>query len=165
MALLSPGSADAGVARHYTLHPGDLACAERGDRLETLLGSCVTIILADPRRSVAAMCHVVHAGLPGSVGQPDNCAYGEVALAAMAAQLRLRGLAPQLCEALVIGGGNMFPQQFTQGHVGEHNARWALAALQREGIAVVHQDLGGSAYRRLGWTVGPGAPDVVAVPV
>lgn len=79
--------------------------------------------------------------------------------------LRRRGMAPQLCQALVIGGGSMFPQQFAQGHVGEHNARWALAALQREGIAVVHQDLGGSAYRRLGWTVGPGAPEVVAVAV
>jgi chemotaxis protein CheD len=49
----------------YTLHPGDVACGERGDRLETLLGSCVAIILTDPRRTIGAMCHIVHAGQRG----------------------------------------------------------------------------------------------------
>ena len=29
-----------------TLHPGDVACAERGERLATLLGSCVAYLLS-----------------------------------------------------------------------------------------------------------------------
>lgn len=50
--------------RRLTLHPGDVACVDRGERLDTLLGSCVAILLTDPQRSVGAMCHVVHAGAP-----------------------------------------------------------------------------------------------------
>ena len=45
----------------HTLHPGDLAFATRGERLDTLLGSCVAIVLTDPRRTVGVMCHIVHA--------------------------------------------------------------------------------------------------------
>jgi hypothetical protein len=37
--------------------------------------------------------------------------------------------------------------------------------LARDGQRVVLADLGGAAYRRVGWTVGPGAPEVIAVPV
>ena len=45
----------------HVLHPGDVACGERGERFETLLGSCVAIVLTDPRRTIGAMCHIVHA--------------------------------------------------------------------------------------------------------
>ena len=37
------------------LNPGDVAVGQRGDRLETLLGSCVAIVLTDPRRTIGAM--------------------------------------------------------------------------------------------------------------
>ncbi len=146
------------------LHPGDVVYAGCGERLQTLLGSCVAIILTDPRRTVATMCHVVHAGQPGQRSAQDS-AYGEVALAAMARLLRSRGITPGLCEAYVMGGGNMFPRQFNLAHVGLQNARWALAALARDGLRVVLADLGGATYRRVGWTVGPGAPEITAVPV
>jgi chemotaxis protein CheD len=152
------------LQRVHTLHPGDVAVAERDDRLETLLGSCVAIILTDPRRTVAAMCHVVHARLPADGSQHGNTAFGDEAMAAMADGLIARGITPGLCEAYVVGGGNMFPDLVTEAPVGETNARWALDALARGGIAVVYQDLGGAAYRKLGWTVGPNAPDIVAVP-
>ena len=146
------------------LHPGDVACADSGDRLETLLGSCVAIVMTDPRRTIGAMCHIVHASLPVT-GMPHTTAYADKALDTMYAQLRARGINPLLCEAWVYGGGNMFPDQFTTSHVGDQNANWALDALAHDGVRVLFHDLGGSAYRRLGWTVGPDAPEVSAVPV
>ncbi len=161
-ALISMAST---LPRLHALHPGDVAFAERGDRLETLLGSCVAIILTDPRRTVAAMCHVVHSRLPADGQQAGNTAYGEAALAAMARLLLARGIAPNLCEAIVAGGGNMFPALVSEAHVGDHNVHWALAALARTRVRVVWQDTGGVAYRRIGWTVGPGSPDLAAVPV
>ena len=74
-----------------------------------------------------------------------------------------RGIDARQCVAYVYGGGNMFPSQITDRHVGQRNADWVLDALARSGIRVVHEDLGGRAYRRLSWTVGPDAPQVVAV--
>jgi chemotaxis protein CheD len=148
----------------HTLHPGDVACGDRDDRLETLLGSCVAIVLTDPRRTIGTMCHIVHSAQAPS-DTTRSAAYADVAFETMFGLLRARGITPGCCEAYVYGGGNMFPNLVRNSHVGDNNARWALDALCDAGIEVLHQDLGGSAYRRLSWTVGPDAPNVTAVPM
>lgn len=152
------------AASLQTLHPGDVAVATRGGRMETLLGSCVAIILTDPRRTIGAMCHVVHAR-PAARDADDSTAHGDTALARMQQLLLAHGIQPALCEAWVIGGGNMFPGLVAGPHVGTCNAEWAQQALAALGVRIVGQDLGGNTYRRLAWTVGPGQPEVVAVPV
>ena len=148
----------------HVLHPGDVVCVDRDDQVDTLLGSCVAIILTDPRRTIAAMCHLVHAS-PGGERAPDNAAYAEVALGMMFRLLRKRGINPTLCDAYVYGGGNMFPTQPAQADVGAKNAQWALCALEDAGIRVVDQQLGDNAYRRVRWTVGHHLPQVRAVQV
>lgn len=146
------------------LHPGGVACALRGQRLETLLGSCVAILLTDPRRTLGVMCHVVHARCPPAGHQGDTV-YGDAAIDAMALLLCRRGLTLRLCNAVVLGGGNMFPALHGHGNVGERNVTWALDALARHGVPVVEQDVGGNLYRRVRWTVGDAAPDVARVSV
>ena len=147
-----------------TLHPGDVACAERGEVLHTLLGSCVAIILTDPRRTIGVMCHIVHSKPPLS-HEKSSTSYGAVAIEVMDRLLLARGISLRLCEAYVYGGGNMFPGLITQPHVGEANALWTLSTLREHGVRVVGQDLGGKVYRRLRWTVGADAPEVSQVPV
>lgn len=150
------------VAR--TLHPGDVACADRGEVLSTLLGSCVAIILTDPRRTVGVMCHIVHSKPPLS-HERSSTSYGTVAIEAMDRLLLARGISPRLCEAYVYGGGNMFPGLITQSHVGDANAEWTLGMMRERGVRVIGQDLGGRVYRRLRWTVGVAAPEVSRVAV
>ena len=158
----APGPASA--ANVQVLHPGDVALAERGERLETLLGSCVAIVLTDPRRTLGAMCHIVHSK-PATAGATVTAAYADVALERMYTLLRSRGIEPRLCEAYVYGGGNMFPALFDAGHVGDDNAQWALEALAHDGVPVLFHDLGGNTYRRLSWVVGPDMPQVAAVAI
>jgi chemotaxis protein CheD len=153
---------EAGPALH-TLHPGDVACGQRGERFATLLGSCVAVVLTDPRRTVGAMCHFVHSSQAGS-GSRDS-AWGNVAMETMFGLLRERGIDPRFCEAYVFGGGNMFPGLVGEGHVGAKNASWALDALAQAGIRVLQHDLGGNRYRRLSWAVGSEGPQVTAVQV
>lgn len=152
------------LARRHLLHPGDVACGTRGDLFETLLGSCVAVVLTDPRRTVGAMCHIVHTGAVPT-GTPRDSSFGEVALERMYSMLRVRGIEPRLCEAYVYGGGNMFPALFAEGHVGSSNATWTLQALLHDGVRVLHHDLGGNQYRKLSWVVGTQAPAVVAMAV
>ena len=147
-----------------TLHPGDVALGLRGDRLETLLGSCVAIVITDPRRTVGVMCHIVHSRPPSSAALATG-AYAEVALDTMVSLLQQRGITARLCEAYVYGGGNMFPNLEQGPSVGDDNADWALGALTTLGISVLAADVGGAAYRRLSWTVGRGAPQVVTTAV
>jgi chemotaxis protein CheD len=152
------------ATRTYTLHPGDVVLAERGDRVETLLGSCIAIALTDPRYTIGAMCHFVHHRQLNAERRPDTT-YADWAVAEMYRLLRQRGINPLLCVAYVVGGGNMFPHIVTARHVGQDNARWALARLAEDGIHVVHQDTGGSHYRRMAWTVGPELPAVEHIAV
>lgn len=152
-------------ATTHVLHPGDVVRAEQGDRLETLLGSCIAVILTDPRRTTAVMSHIVHIGRPPTRGHADT-RYGVVAFQCMYAMLRAVGIEPRLCQAFVAGGGNMFPAQYEEGpHVGAHNVRWVLDTLESEGIRVLLCDVGGTTYRRMTWTVGVEAPEVKAVDI
>lgn len=148
----------------HALHPGDVACGGRGERMETLLGSCVAVILTDPRRTVGAMCHIVHSG-PPTASVHRGSEHGPEALQSMDRLLVARGIQPQLCEAYVYGGGNMFPDLYRGPNVGAANADWVLRALAERGVRVVHDDLGGCCYRRVHWTVGGGEPRVRCVPV
>lgn len=146
----------------YDLMPGDVAVGYAGEHLKTLLGSCVAVILTDARRTVAAMCHIVHVGQP-SAGNRHSTAYGTNAMEDMFQRLQQLGVRPQMCEAYVFGGGNMFPKLFTVHHVGSNNANWVLQQLKQYDIPVVSQCLGGQAYRKVSWTVGPTEPVVEVV--
>lgn len=171
----------AAAAVLHVLHPGDVTCALAGERLETLLGSCVAVVLTDPRRTIGAMCHIVHSGIAPPDARADKASGGarsvaeRLALTAHAGPaidrmyelLLRRAIQPRLCEAYVYGGGNMFPRLLGRGngHVGGRNIDAVCERLRRDGVRVVHQDTGGTAYRKLRWTVGPEAPQVIAVDV
>jgi len=147
-----------------TLHPGDVVLGLRGDRLQTLLGSCVAVVLTDPRRTLGVMCHVVHAR-PAANAALGSTAHADVALHTMAELIQAHGLVASLCEAYVYGGGNMFPHLVPGVSVGDHNVAWIMDALAAQGIRVLSIDTGGAVYRQLRWTVGPDAPHTVAVPL
>ena len=89
-----------GFAMAVELMPGDLALGQAGDQLKTLLGSCVCVILTDPRRTVGAMCHIVHVGKPTGANA-KNTAFGEVAMRDMFARLRAVGIRPEQCLSLI----------------------------------------------------------------
>jgi chemotaxis protein CheD len=151
-------------ARVLTLHPGDVALGQRGDRLQTLLGSCVAIVLTDPKRTVGVMCHIVHA-MPSTDPQSTSCAYADVALRRMVSLLQSCGITASMCDAYVFGGGNMFPRLVTGRSVGDRNVDCVLAALSILKARVLSVDVGGAMYRQLDWLVGPDAPQAVAVPL
>jgi chemotaxis protein CheD len=146
----------------FELMPGDVALGYAGDQLKTLLGSCVSVILTDPRRTVGVMCHIVHAGHPNAANQ-NNTAFASVAMAEMTRRLYAIGFAPRSCEAYVVGGGNMFPHMVTHHHVGMNNIDWVMGYLEHHKIRVLKEDLGGTGYRKVVWTVGAGEPVVETV--
>ena len=150
--------------RSVELMPGDVALGYRGDSFRTLLGSCVSVILSDPRRTVGCMCHIVHVGT-GSISQTGNTAYGEHAMSDMFSRLREVGLSHRFCEAYVYGGGNMFPHLIAERHVGASNGEWVMDYLAHHHIAVLDHELGGHGYRKISWVVGPDDPIVETVMV
>ena len=142
--------------------PGDVALGRVGDQLKTLLGSCVSVILTDPRRTVGVMCHIVHVGQPNAANI-HNTAYGEVAMQDMFDRLIGVAIPPARCQAYVYGGGNMLTQMFSTTHVGAKNANWVLDYLDDCGIAIIAHDVGGNGYRKVAWDVGRAHPVVETV--
>lgn len=151
-----------GFSTSAELMPGDVALGQAGDQLKTLLGSCVAVILTDPRRTVGVMCHIVHVG-KANAANARNTAFGTVAMQEMFARLRSVGVNPAMCDAYVFGGGNMFPATFRAQHVGDSNVNWVLDFLDAHGIHVVDHCLGGNGYRKVSWTVGDAEPLVETV--
>ncbi|MDD0809896.1 chemotaxis protein CheD [Curvibacter sp. RS43] len=146
------------------LHPGDVALAQRGERLDTLLGSCVAVLLTDPKRTVGAMCHIVHTS-QRAPQDPHDTRHGQAAMRTLFAQLRAVGFAPEHCEAWVCGGGNMFPERANAYAVGDANLDWVNDFLARAGIPVLAESVGGPFYRRIAWTIGDAEPIIEEIPV
>jgi chemotaxis protein CheD len=150
------------VVAPLELMPGDVAVGQAGEQFKTLLGSCVSVLLTDPRRTVGSMCHIVHVGLPNAENR-HNTAYGVAAMHEMFTRLRALGINPRMCQAYVYGGGNMFPHLFRAKHVGASNVDWVLHYLDTHGVHVLDHHLGGNGYRKVSWTVGPQEPVVETV--
>lgn len=152
------------AAHHTELMPGDLVLGRTGDVMRTLLGSCVAVILTDPRRTVGAMCHIVHVGRPSHT-QRHNTAYGVVAMQEMFRRLTSVGITARLCQAFVYGGGNMFPGQVAGGGVGSRNAQWVMRYLQEHDIQILDDSIEGDGCRKVSWVVGADYPRVERMPV
>lgn len=152
------------LQRVQWLHPGDVAMAERGERLDTLLGSCVAVLLSDPQRTMGVMCHIVHA-VNRRGAHPGDTRYGPAALERMLELMTAKGYTASKCQAWLCGGGNMFPQQITDKPIGEANVLWVREQLHRLGVRVVSESVGGAHYRKVIWTVGNPAPDIDVMPV
>jgi chemotaxis protein CheD len=160
------------------LQPGEYFVGE-GVRVNTLLGSCVSITLWHPRKHIGAMSHFVLASRGGprrDVRVALDARYGDEALELMVAGLAALGVRESECHAKIFGGGDMFAEASTRlgggVTVGRRNGRAARAMLEARGIAVRSQHLYGSGHRRIAfdlWTghvwvrhASEGAPGFIA---
>jgi chemotaxis protein CheD len=143
--------------QNIELMPGGIASGVAGTSFSTLLGSCVSVVLTDPGRTVGTMCHIVHVG-SARFDDQDNPAYGEVAMRMMFDAMMSYGMNPRACQAFIYGGGNMFPEQYGSGTVGERNVAWVEDFLDSQGLRIHDKSVGGPCYRKVNWVVGPENP-------
>jgi len=141
------------------LMPGAVSFVRRAARLRTLLGSCVAVVVWQPRVRWGGMCHYLlseRAGVPGPAAEEDG-RFATDALAMLEHQMRETGLAPSQYQAHIVGGSNCFPEgRVDLGRIGERNAQWAkdwCASLQ---LPVITQDTGGRFTRRVEFDLATG---------
>lgn len=128
------------------LKPGDCFVGHRGQRVHTLLGSCVAITLWHPPTGAGGMCHFLLAGRPP--GASEDTRYGDVALGAMVRGLARLGVRARDCEAKLFGGGAMFGRHGPY-HIGRRNGEGARALLAQHAIVVCAHSLFGRGHRKV----------------
>jgi chemotaxis protein CheD len=116
------------------------------ERLWSILGSCVAVALCDPRRKVAAMCHVVLPSSAGRGGSPGK--FADTAVPHMLQMLREMGISREHLTAKIAGGASMFGNNMPL-EVGHNNAHAVTQALHAAGIPISGQDVGGNKGRRV----------------
>jgi chemotaxis protein CheD len=149
---LEAGSLGKGLhLKQVYLHPGQMYVSKEPVQISMILGSCAGVCLYDRWRSIAGATHYMLPKWDGS-GQPSP-RYGDLAIAALLAQLEALGSQPGHLEAMVFGGACMFPafrpQDGSQDHIGSRNVAVAINALTRLGIAIVTRDTGGENGRKI----------------
>ena len=156
-----------GAARQETIvRVADWAAARGRGVLVTLgLGSCVAIMLHDPRACAGAMAHIL---LPSRslARDPSNPAkFPETAVPFLVERLAALGADPRRLVAKLAGGASMFAQLMAPGSVqmGERNIAAARDALGRAAIPVTREAVGGGAGRSVRFYVADGRVEIRSV--
>ena len=133
---------------HVFLLPGEHWAGDARHRVTTLLGSCVSIALWEPRLRVGAMSHFL---LPGRHDGGPSGRYGEDSLQLMLQALEGLGARPGDCQAKIFGGGAMFATGEGRAalDIGRKNGEAARAMLLGRHIRIASESLFDAGHRRV----------------
>jgi chemotaxis protein CheD len=139
--------------------PGQLFASNDGHLLRTVLGSCVSVCLWDFRLRIGGMNHFL---LPTSPSMGErNTRHGDVAMDSLAGMLRDLGSSLRTLTAHVFGGARIFASPRSVAvDLGERNAEFAVEWLGEARIQVATLDVGGTAARRVEFSLADGLATV-----
>ena len=125
----------------------------RGDVLISTigLGSCVAIALYDPESRIGGLAHIL---LPSEGMSPDahnRAKFPATAVPLIRERMRALGAHDARIRAKIAGGASMFANLLPTGglNMGERNVVATRSALERAGIPIVGQDVGGECGRSI----------------
>lgn len=140
---------DAANPNTVYLMPGDFYFGEHPARIQTLLGSCVSITAWHPLLRIGGMSHSMlpTRGKPG-VHSLDG-RYGDESLALLLDEIHNRRTRPEEYQVKIFGGGNMFQQTRAERafNVAERNVEAVRALLEGHGFTIQAAHVGGKGHR------------------
>ncbi len=133
---------------------GDLRVIRGTGRLRTLLGSCIGLVLHDPKKSVGGLAHIVLPASHGDCSQPGK--YADTAIPELLRSIERAGGQTRQLVAKLAGGADMFNSGRVNG-IGALNLAMTERLLQEAGIPVLGQHCGGLQGRRMVYNVQTGS--------
>jgi chemotaxis protein CheD len=136
------------------------------DTLVTLgLGSCVAILLHDEGARVGGLAHVLLPEPALSRDQGNASKFATTAVPALVQEMARMGARPGRLRARLVGGAAMFQGLMVPGslNMGARNILAAREALERAGIPLVAEAVGGDYGRSVRFHVGAGRTTVSSV--
>ena len=124
------------------IQPGEFYITSHHEAISTVLGSCISACIRDPRRGIGGMNHFMLPDSRPDEGDPVSLSarYGAFAMEVLINSLISLGAQRTQMEAKLFGGGNVLPGM-TMMNIGQRNADFAIQFLNAEKIRVVASDL------------------------
>lgn len=108
------------------------------------LGSCVAVGLYDDDAEIGGLAHVMlPSGDQSESDDPNPGKYADTAIRAMLRRMVEQGATYTAVEAKIVGGGDMFEFDSFGDGVGHRNVEAAREELDKLGVPIVGEDVGG----------------------
>lgn len=140
-----------------TVGIADMKLSNKGEELITYaLGSCIGICLYDPVVKVGALIHIM-LPLNMETGRKNPMKYADTGIRETLKQMEARGARRNRVVAKLAGGAKMFEiTGGNLGNIGQRNIESVHAVLQKEGVRILKEDVGGKVARTLIFNTGTG---------
>ena len=133
--------------KQAAIHIGGVVASRQPLVVSTVLGSCISVCLRDPKMQIGGMNHFM---LPSSNDEANaEARYGVHAMELLINACMKEGADRRRLEAKLFGGGHVLKAPETGGSVPKSNIAFALEFLRTENIPILAQDLGGYAAREV----------------
>jgi chemotaxis protein CheD len=134
------------------LHPGELCVCDEPTKVITVLGSCVSVTLFNPRLCLGAICHATLPECRSTEKCESPCIeafkFMDCSLKYMLGAFRERGVLNKEIEIKIFGGADTLLSQ-SSNTIGSKNVQVALSILREEHLSVAAMDVGDSFGRKL----------------
>lgn len=135
------------------LLPGDFYVSLHGELITTVLGSCISACIRDPKTGIGGMNHFMlptklentrsnWAGTPVS----SQTRYGNIAMERLINLILSSGSRKQDIEIKLFGGGKVLD---ISTDIGGRNIDFVRTYLNKEGLNITSEDVGGSLPRKI----------------
>jgi chemotaxis protein CheD len=134
------------------LLPGDFYVTTHDEVLDTVLGSCVSACIRNPRLGIGGMNHFMlprpsgngHDTWDGDAGRATR--YGSASMEQLINRILKAGGSRADLEVKIFGGGRVLK---TLTDVGDHNVTFVREFLKQEGLRVSSEDVGDTCPRHV----------------
>ncbi|MRR05793.1 MAG: chemotaxis protein CheD [Deltaproteobacteria bacterium] len=136
------------IPRIY-LKPGEFHFAVRPTIVSTVLGSCVSVTMHNPERTMGAICHAV---LPDELNPGEPYRYVDSAIAAMLRLFDRYRINRRDIQVKLFGGSDILPHGengYRYMTVGQQNILRANQIIEQEQLHIIASDVGGTRGRKL----------------
>ena len=156
-----PWHLEAQIGQDLMLMPGQMYFGGRARSIRTLLGSCLSISIWHAGRKVGGMCHFLLPSRSRKPGEPLDGRYGDEAMEAMMAMLRLTHTEPSEYVAHLYGGADTMPEGGgLRFNVGERNIEAGWHFVDRWGFQLEGIDVGEDVPRTVTLDLATGKVDM-----
>jgi len=115
--------------------------------IRTILGSCIGICIFDRAKKIGGLAHILLPNDTSGGASPEK--YADTAIPLLVNRLIKEGAKKEFMSAKIAGGASMFKFQanVSLGQIGDRNIEESKKSLEKLGIKLLEEDVGGNAGR------------------